>query len=262
MLFGDWKWFPLGLAVSAGCCALGTASVLAAVPHARVPSRDESLAMDQIVVPDYVPLLCISSVIVGNALVAFGIRRTQEQNFGILGLVDVLSPVFWVGIAVLIAGLVVACHQVSRWAWLNVVALMTALHGLPGLLEPNPRFSVAWIHTGFVEHIATNGTLLKSLDARFSWAGFFAGGGLIQRWTGTESLLWLVRYAPLFYNGVAIILIALLGASTAGNRDAERCRRRAVLLPQLDRPGLLRAAGDSLRALPLSHHRNPLRVSG
>jgi len=88
--------------------------------------------------------------------------------------------------------------------------LVAALHGLPGLLEPNPRFSVAWIHTGFIEQIGTNGTLLRSLDARFSWAGFFAGGGLLQRWAGTESLLWLVRYAPLFYNGMSVVLVALL----------------------------------------------------
>ena len=28
VLFGNWKWFPLGLALSAGCCAVGTASVI------------------------------------------------------------------------------------------------------------------------------------------------------------------------------------------------------------------------------------------
>ncbi|MEP7115795.1 MAG: hypothetical protein ABI862_21200 [Ilumatobacteraceae bacterium] len=112
--------------------------------------------------------------------------------------------------AVLVGGIIVACYHGSRWAWLNVAALMAALHGLPGLLEPNPRFSVAWIHTGFASHIAADGTLLRSLDARFSWAGFFAAGGLIQRLTGTDSLLWIVRYAPLFYNGCAIILVGLL----------------------------------------------------
>jgi len=209
VLFGDWKWFPLGLALSAGCCVVGTASVLRQfrTPVFRVqraPRTSDSVA------PDFLPMLSIASVIVGNSLVAFGIRRTQQQSFGILGLVDVLSPAFWIGLATLIGGLVISCYRGSRWAWLNVVALMTALHGLPGLLEPNPRFSVAWIHTGFIEHIATDGTLLKSLDARFSWAGFFAAGGLLQRWTDTESLLWLVRYAPLFYNAVAVILIALL----------------------------------------------------
>ena len=121
-----------------------------------------------------------------------------------------MSSIYWVGLAILIGGLVLVCYHGSRWAWLNVAALVAALHGLPGLLEPNPRFSVAWIHTGFIDQISTNGTLLRSLDARFSWAGFFAGGGLLQRWAGTESLLWLVRYAPLFYNGISVVLVALL----------------------------------------------------
>jgi hypothetical protein len=208
VLFGDWKWFPVGLALTAGCCAVGTVSIwwrllTSELTTPRVPLVRARPA-------GRLPLLIMCSVVAGNLLVTLGIRYTDREHFGLLGLVDVLAPAFWVGLAVIVAGLVVACYQRSRWAWLSVAALVAALHGLPGMLEPNPRFSVAWIHTGFIGHIASEGTLLKSLDARFSWAGFFAGGGLVQRLTGTESLLWLVRYAPLFYNGCAVILVALL----------------------------------------------------
>jgi hypothetical protein len=208
VLFGDWNWFLVGLALMAGCTAVGTVSMC----WRFVTSGLSAYALPQVRVnaAGHVPLTTIGSVVAGNVFVTLGIRYTDHEHFGLLGLVDVLSLAYWVGLAVLIAGLVMACHQRSRWAWLSVAALMTALHGLPGMLEPNPRFSVAWIHTGFIDHIATDGTLLKSLDARFSWAGFFAGGGLIQRLTGTESLLWLVRFAPLFYNGCAVVLIALL----------------------------------------------------
>lgn len=208
VLFGNWKWFPVGLALTAACSTIGATSMIhryrMAARSGFHSGRPASNWAERLSVPTVV------TVVAGNSLVALGIRHTKDQNFGILGLVDVLSPAYWAGLAVLVGGLVFACSRRSRWAWLSVAALVIALHGLPGMLEPNPRFNVAWLHTGFVQQIANKGTLLRGLDARFSWAGFFAAGGLLQRWSGTESLLWMVRYAPLFYNGVAVVLVALL----------------------------------------------------
>jgi len=208
VLFGSWKWFPLGLTLTAVCWVIGARTTLRRV-HVASASLDKPTGAATNV-PRWVSAVSVCSVVVANSLVTWGIRHTEREHFGILGLVTALSSVYWLGLAVIIAGLLVVCYHGSRWAWLNVAALVGALHGLPGLLEPNPRFSVAYIHSGFVEQIANNGTLLRSLDARFSWAGFFAGGGLLQRWAGTESLMWLVRYAPLFYNGVTVALVALL----------------------------------------------------
>jgi uncharacterized membrane protein YhaH (DUF805 family) len=208
VLYGDWKWFALGLALTGGCAVIGSRTVARGL---RTPSSViDAPARATTPAPGWVPLCSVASVIVGNSVVTWGIRHTRREHFGVLGLVSALSMAYWVGIAIIIGGLLAVCYHGSRWAWLNVAALLVALHGLPGLLEPNPRFSVAWIHTGFIDQIATHGTLLRSLDARFSWAGFFAGGGLLQRWAGTESLLWLVRYAPLFYNALAVVLVALL----------------------------------------------------
>ena len=208
VLFGGWKWYPAGLVLTGGCWLAGSWSALRHLAR-DVPRPVAPLAFSP-AVPDWIISVSVNSVLIGNALVALGINRTVDGNFGVLGLVNVLSPLFWMGLILLVIGLVIVCAHGSRWAWLNVAALVTALHGLPGMLEPNPRFNVAWVHTGFADHIATEGTLLRFVDARFSWAGFFAGGGLLQRLTGTDSLLWLVRYAPLFYNGAAVILIGLL----------------------------------------------------
>jgi len=210
LLLFDWKWFPAGLAVTAGCGVIGARTILRRAPEPSLDIAQPMQARTVTNVPNWVPLCSVGTVVVGNSLVTWGIRHTEREHFGVLGLVSALSVVYWLGLAVIIAGLVVVCYHGSRWAWLDVAALVAALHGLPGLLEPNPRFSVAWIHTGFIDQIAEHGTLLRSLDARFSWAGFFAGGGVLQRWAGTDSLLWLVRYAPVFYNGVAVVLVALL----------------------------------------------------
>jgi len=209
VLYGNWKWFALGLALTGGCYVIGIRTVWRGL-HTPLDHVIAEPARTATPMPGWVLMCSVGSVVVGNSVVTWGIRHTRREHFGVLGLVSALSMAYWLGIAIIIGGLLAVCYYGSRWAWFNVAALLVALHGLPGLLEPNPRFSVAWIHMGFIDQIATHGTLLRSLDARFSWAGFFAGGGLLQRWSGTESLLWLVRYAPLFYNAVSVVLVALL----------------------------------------------------
>jgi len=206
VLRGGWRWMPAAVALGVLCAAQGVASIVREVRLRRTTFTRSR----RVTVLSAAAWTTLVSVMLGNALVVVGLRRTVIRDVDVLGLIDTLSPLYWLGVAIIIIGLVIACVHDPRWAWLSAVAVLVALHGLPGLLQPHPRFGVAWIHSGFAGHIAQDGTLLTSLDARFSWAGFFAGGGLLQRLAGTDSLLWLVRYAPLFYNGCSMVLVGLL----------------------------------------------------
>lgn len=205
VLFGNWKWFPVSCAYAATAAWGCGASAMRELAGGRRPT-----SVDPPPARSPGAVVAIATVAVGNALVLVGVRGTDLVGVDLYGLVDRLSVWYWIGVAVIVLGLVVGCLRSPRWAWLNVAGLAVVLHGLPGLLEPHPRFSVSWIHAGFAQQIAEHGTLLTALDARFSWAGFFSGAGLLQRLAGTDSLLWLVRFAPLFVNGCAIALVALL----------------------------------------------------
>ena len=206
VLAGGWHWYPVGLLFVGGSAGLGLWSmsrrrllIVPALPRETVSG-----------VPRWAVSTCAATAIVGWMLVVSGLDRGDLAKVNVLGLLPALPPLYWLGTIVIVGGLVAGCVVATRWAWLNLAALLAALHGLPGLFEPHPRFSVAWVHVGFADHIADHGTLLTDLDARFSWAGFFAGGGLLQRFSGTDSLLWMVRYAPLFYDSVSVLLIVLL----------------------------------------------------
>ena len=87
---------------------------------------------------------------------------------------------------------------------------------------------MAWLHVGFIDEIARRGQLL-GIDARFSWAGFFAGNALVQRAGGAASMLWLVRFAPVALNLFACWGIALLGR-LVGVRPHRRLLAGAVFL--------------------------------
>lgn len=211
VLWGGWHWYPVGVLLAGGCAALGMWSMSR---RRYVPQPELPVGPIGETVPPWIATVCIATTVLGWMLVVNGLDRGDLAKVDALGLLKVVPAAYWFGAVVIVAGLIAGCLFTTRWAWLNVTALMAALHGLPGMLEPHPRFSVAWVHVGFADHIADRGTLLTALDARFSWAGFFAGSGLLQRFSGTDSLLWIVRYAPIFYNAVAVLLIVLLARRT------------------------------------------------
>lgn len=158
------------------------------------------------------------SVVLGAILVTIGITRSPNEGFGSVGLAPDLSLFYWAGLVIISSGFVILQARASNWAWMNLGALVVVLHGLPGFLEDHPRFNVAWIHTGFVDHIATDGSLLPGLDARFNWAGFFSGAATVQRLAETESVLWLARFAPVFYGLLSIVAVYLLAQRIGSTR--------------------------------------------
>ena len=152
--------------------------------------------------------------LLGITTCAASVRAADPSTVGGFGLIQALPLSFFIGIGLLLVGVsagIIRKAQAEIWRWLHIVALSVFLHGLPGLIEKNPRFPVAWLHVGFSHHIATHGTLLTDLDARFSWAGFFAGSALLERAAGTTSVLWLVRFTPVAVSLFACWAIMLLG---------------------------------------------------
>jgi hypothetical protein len=216
-LLGGWHWFPIAVVLPTACAAVGVRTMLGrragGIAGANGTPRPATVAL-----PTWVGWCCALTACAGIVFVDAGLGRSDLAKIGMLGVVDALSPLYWFGAALIVGGLVAGCAYGSRWAWVNVGGLIVALFGLPGLLEPHPRFTVAWVHVGFIDHIADHGTLLTDLDGRFSWAGFFAAGGLLQRMAGTDTVLWLVRYAPIFYVGASVLLVALLARRTAATR--------------------------------------------
>jgi hypothetical protein len=101
----------------------------------------------------------------------------------------------------------------------NLGCLIVVLHGLPGFIEPNPRFPVGWLHAGFADHIAYEGELLPRLDARFSWAGFFSGAAFVERIADTHGLLWMLRFAPVAVNAAAALAVFALARAVRTSTD-------------------------------------------
>jgi hypothetical protein len=177
------------------------------------------------------PWKAVASIVVlvaGTAAGLAGAFAAQSDRIDSAGLIRTLPPAYFVGVALVIAAIVVGVapgpRSSSWWTAACVTSLAVLLHGLPGIIETNPRFPVAWLHVGFIDAIARTGQILP-LDARFSWAGFFSGGALVQKAGDSDSLLWLVRFTP-----VAVELFACWGVALIGSVLGYGARRRLLAM--------------------------------
>jgi hypothetical protein len=235
----DWRWYALAVA-----WMLATSCVLAAViarphprrdiadggfdpysgtqqlpwnvtqPHWRSEWTTDDDAQDDAAVDaraDWVPwLVTLAGLLVCGITVAVA----DPGDIDGYGLVAAVPPLFYAGIGLLVAALFAQLGTGGRrghiGATVNLGCLIVMLHGLPGFVEPEPRFPVAWLHAGFANQIAYEGELLPRLDARFSWAGFFSGAAFLQRVADTDDLFWILRFAPVVLNAMAALAVYVL----------------------------------------------------
>jgi hypothetical protein len=136
-----------------------------------------------------------------------------------LGLVSVMPPLLLAGLVLVTFSFSVAVTLRPGTTWLmlvHVLALIVMLFAVTALIEPEPRFSVAWRHAGIIENLTRTGVINPAIDAYFSWPGFFALGALFTQALGLSSALDLAPWAPLVFNLMylpAILLILRAGSS-------------------------------------------------
>jgi hypothetical protein len=162
-------------------------------------------------------LITLAGVTVAGVAIAFA----DSGDIDGYGLISAVSLWFYLGIALLLAALFAHLHVGGRaghiGAAVNLACLIVVLHGLPGFVEPQPRFPVAWLHAGFANQIAYGGELLPRLDARFSWAGFFSGAAFLERLADTPDLVWVLRFTPVVVNGAAALAVFALARAVGTN---------------------------------------------
>ena len=130
-----------------------------------------------------------------------------------LGLVSVLTPL--TGVALLLItvtfGLTVTIRpHASRLLLLHLVVLIVALFALTALVEAAPRFSVSWRHAGIIEVLTRTGQIDASIDAYFSWPGFFALGAFLTQAAGLHSAVDMAPWAPLVFNLLYLPAVLIL----------------------------------------------------
>jgi hypothetical protein len=157
----------------------------------------------------------------GLVMVLFALPRVDLGRIGDAGLISALPVLWFIGAALIVVGAFACLAESGPWragAYAHLAVLIGVIHGLPGMVHPHPRFPVAWLHVGFINEIADQGRLFPQIDGRFSWAGFFSGGALLQEMSGQSSLSSFIRFTPVVLNLAAILAIAVIGPLVGATR--------------------------------------------
>lgn len=162
-----------------------------------------------------------AALVVALAMWAFALGKVNLSAIDDLGLISALPPLLLASLPLITVSfaLVVTLRPGATWLiMLHVLALIVMLFAITAIVEPAPRFSVAWRHVGIIENLTRTGRIDPSIDAYFSWPGFFALGAFFTQALGMSSALDMTPWAPLFFN--LLYLPAILLILRAGTTDA------------------------------------------
>ena len=139
--------------------------------------------------------------LVAVVLWAISLPRVDASRVNGLGLISVIGPTFLVAVGCLNTAFVitVSSGRSRVLTAIQVACLVVMLYTVASIVEPEPAYFTAYLHAGFANYIASHGTTLPLLDARFNWPGSFALAAMVTRTTGIGDAVYLIRWAPLFF---------------------------------------------------------------
>ena len=171
--------------------AIDTGVDIVAPPVTEVPSGG--------IGSGYMALLTFAALMMG----ILALLRVDASKVGDLGLISVVGPTYFLAIALILISFGLALSQrplrKSLLAF-QIVGLILLLDGLGPLVELHAAFATSWLHAGFAQEIAQYGKTIPTLDARFSWPGFFALSALLSKAAGLGSPVAFLRWAALAFN--------------------------------------------------------------
>ena len=134
-----------------------------------------------------------------------------------LGLVSVLPPAALLGPVLLLLAFVLTLGALHRTALLIVetVLLVVMLFGMPALTEPEVSLRVVYRHAGVAQYIQDTGTIDPTVDAYFSWPGFFALLAVLEDVTGLDPVTVMGPWAPVAFQLLNLAPLFILLRSAA-----------------------------------------------
>lgn len=143
-----------------------------------------------------------------------GGRLTGTAEVDGYGIINAMPPLYWAGIggATLATGLLfvglLAGHR--RFGPVIPGLWLVLLHLAPQLAHAHVRFSIVYIHLGFIRLIDTTHTGNILLDARFAWPGFFGAFLAALPPMSMGVLETVMRLWPAMITGASSTMVAAL----------------------------------------------------
>ncbi|MGM9471856.1 hypothetical protein ACS5PJ_07610 [Pseudarthrobacter sp. YS3] len=157
---------------------------------------------------------------VSAALWGIGLAMTPQVELDDFGLLTVLPPVWFVGVA-LVVGLCIwgtVAHRMfsPRLISASLTGLVLMLYATPALLASVPRFPWTYKHIAVTNFISGTGQVDPSIDIYNRWPGFFSLSAFLGDVMGYRNALDYAAWAETGFALVDAVLVLAIARSITG----------------------------------------------
>lgn len=126
---------------------------------------------------------------------------------GIGGFLTQISPMWYVGLLLVLGGIVLAWNRGETTVMIGVASLVAALTVTPAFVYGLPQIQSAAKHVGFVQQVLGVGHLDRHIGIYQAYSGFFSLSGWICDLAGTRDPMGLATYWPIIIDiaGLAVL---------------------------------------------------------
>ena len=149
-------------------------------------------------------------------------RLVDSADVDGYGILFALPVLYWVAVAIgaVASGICLHAAVTERRGFAAPVVLvwLALAHTAPALAHDHARFSIVYIHLGFIRLIDTTGTGDILVDARFAWPGFFSA--FVPSTAGVDPAVLdsLMRLWPTIIIAASAALVGALARRSYPNR--------------------------------------------
>lgn len=146
--------------------------------------------------------LALGAIGLAIGLWLFGLAGSSTAGVDDYGLLFVMHPAFFAGLAVCLAGFVWELSRATPRGWVVVcyiVVVVVIMHATVPLLVHEPEYAWTYTHLGVIDYIRVHGSVQNSKDIYQQWPTFFATVAQMVSISGLDALR-VGAWAPVFFD--------------------------------------------------------------
>ncbi len=155
--------------------------------------------------------------LVGLALCLASAAALAPLDPGPGGLLAVVSPAWYLGLAMIVAAVLVGLFVRGAEPGVSVVALVVAFAATPAVAYSLPRYSWTAKHVGVTSYMLAHGSVSAGSDIYQAWPGVFSAMAWFSRVSATDPMS-LARWWPLAVDVVMVLTFVQLAFRVLGDR--------------------------------------------
>jgi hypothetical protein len=159
----------------------------------------------------------------GLAAWGYSLTRVKLISVGVYGLLSAVDGWYFVGLALVVLGLVGELIRARPRTWVmaaHLIGLIAVIHASVPLLEHTPEYAWVYKHIGVAAALGANGRVTQPDNIYESWPALFAGVAGIVAQSGVSGLD-LARWAPPAFELLdSLLLLAIFRLITRSTRTA------------------------------------------